>query len=51
MPKRKTPEPTPEEQFKRFKEAAKKAGLTKSEEEFEQTFKRVVKSTKPKKKV
>lgn len=41
MPKRKTPELTPAEQYKRFKEAAKAAGVTKSEEEFERAFKRV----------
>jgi hypothetical protein len=41
MPKRKEPELTPEEQYKRFKEAAKKAGVTKNEEEFERAFKRV----------
>jgi hypothetical protein len=45
MPKRKTPELTPSEQYKRFKEAAKKAGVTKSEEEFERTFKKVVRPT------
>lgn len=42
MPKRKQPELDPKEQYKRFKEAAKKAGVTKSEEEFERAFKRVV---------
>jgi hypothetical protein len=42
MPKRKTPELTPEEQYKRFKEAAKKAGVTGNEEEFERLFKKVV---------
>ena len=47
MPKRKKPELTPEEQFKRFKEAAKKAGVTKSEEEFERTFKKVMRPKKP----
>jgi hypothetical protein len=41
MPKRKKPELTPEEQYKRFKEAAKEAGVTKSEEEFERAFKKV----------
>lgn len=46
MPKRKTPELTPAEQYKRFKEAAKKAGVTKSEEEFERAFKKVA-SVKP----
>lgn len=44
MPKRKTPELTPAEQFERFKEAAKKAGVTRSEEEFERTFKKVVRT-------
>jgi hypothetical protein len=42
MPKRKTPELTPAEQYKRFKEAAKEAGVTESEEEFKRTFKKVV---------
>lgn len=43
MPKRKEPELTPEEQYARFKEAAEKAGVTKDEREFEDTFKKVVK--------
>jgi hypothetical protein len=34
MPKRKEPELTPAEQYKRFKEAAKKAELTKDEKDF-----------------
>jgi hypothetical protein len=42
MPKRKEPELTPEEQYKRFKEAAKKAGVTKDEAEYERAFKTVV---------
>ena len=41
MPKRKEPELTPAEQYKRFKEAAKKAGVTKDEEEFERAFRKV----------
>ena len=41
MPKRKEPELTPAEQYKRFKEAAKKAGVSEKEEEFERAFKRV----------
>lgn len=41
MPKRKKPELTPAEQFKRFREAAKKAGVTEKEEEFERAFKTV----------
>jgi hypothetical protein len=43
MPKRKEPELTPAEQYRRFKEAATKAGVTKSEEKFERAFKAVVK--------
>ena len=42
MPKRKEPELTPAEQYKRFKEAAKKAGATKDEEEFERVLEKVV---------
>jgi hypothetical protein len=37
---------TPEEQHKRFKEAAKEAGVTKSEEEFERTFKKIISKLK-----
>ena len=44
MPKRKEPELDPKEQYKRFKEAAKKAGVTKDEAEFERAFKRVAKN-------
>jgi hypothetical protein len=43
MPKRKEPELTPAEQYKRFKEAADKAGVTTSEEEFARRFEAVVK--------
>lgn len=42
MPKRKEPELTPAEQSKRFKEAAKKAGVTDKEQKFEEAFKSVV---------
>lgn len=38
MPKRKEPELTPAEQHKRFVEAAKKAGVTRDETEFEKAF-------------
>lgn len=41
MPKRKEPELTPEEQIKRFREAAKKSRVTKDEDEFERAFKAV----------
>jgi hypothetical protein len=44
MPKRKEPELTPEEQYKRFKEAAEKAGVTTDEKEFERAFKGVANS-------
>ena len=47
MPKRKQPELSAEEQYKRFTEAAKKAGVTQDERQFEKAFKSVV---KPKKK-
>jgi hypothetical protein len=47
MTKRKQPELTPEEQVKRFKEAAKKAEVTRDEEEFERAFEKVVGSVKP----
>jgi hypothetical protein len=50
MPKRKEPELTPAEQSKRFKEAAKKAGVTKDDKEFEATFSRVVQPPSIKKK-
>jgi hypothetical protein len=50
MPKKKEPELTPEEQIKRFKEAAKKAGVTNKEEEFERAFKRVAPSASTPKK-
>jgi hypothetical protein len=41
MPKRKEPELTPAEQYKRFKEVAKKGGVTKGEAEFERAFKKI----------
>jgi hypothetical protein len=47
MPKRKEPELTPEEQYKRFKEAAKKAGVTDKEEDFARAFRTVVEPKKP----
>lgn len=46
MPKKKEPELTPAEQSKRFKEAAKKAGVTKDEKEFEKVFQTVAKPKK-----
>ncbi len=45
MPKQKQTKLTPEEQAKRFTEAAKKAGLTKDEEEFEKAFRKVAKAS------
>jgi hypothetical protein len=41
MPKRKEPELTPEEQFKRFKETVKKLGVDESGKPLEQAFKGV----------
>ncbi len=43
MPKRKTPELPPKEQLRRFREAAKKAELTKDEEVLEESFKKIAK--------
>ena len=50
MPKRKEPELAPAEQFKRFREAAKEANVTKGEREFERAFKRVALDRKGRKK-
>ena len=44
MSKRKEPELTPAEQYKRFKEAAKKAGVTTDEAEFARAFGKVAKA-------
>jgi hypothetical protein len=49
MPKKKEPELTPAEQFKRFREAAKTAGVTDKEEEFVRMFKKVAPPKRPKK--
>lgn len=46
MPKRKEPELDPKEQYKRFKEAAKKAGVTDSEEQFERVFEKIAQPKK-----
>lgn len=43
MPKRKEPELDPKEQFKRFKEAAKEAGVTGDEGEYERAVSRIAK--------
>lgn len=48
MPKKKEPPLDAEEQIKRFKEAAKKAGVTDKEEEFKRAFGKVT-SAPPKK--
>jgi hypothetical protein len=42
MPKKKEPEIAPAEQFKRFREAAKRAGVTEKEEEFERAFEKII---------
>lgn len=41
VPKKKTPSLSDKEQYRRFKEAAEKAGVTKDEEEFKKAFKAV----------
>lgn len=43
MPKRKQPELDPKEQYKRFREAAKDAGVTEDERQFERAFSKVAK--------
>jgi hypothetical protein len=47
MPKPKEPKPTPEEQYERFKKAAKKAGVTEDEKEFAETFKKIATQKRP----
>ncbi len=47
MPKQKEPGLSPEEQFKRFKKAAKEAGVTSDEKQFEEVFEKVA-SQEPK---
>ena len=42
MPKRKEPELTPEEQFKRFVQTAKEHEVDETGEEFEKAFKKIV---------
>ncbi len=48
MPKRKEPELDPKEQYQRFKAAAKEAGVTEDEGEYERAFKRIASPQKPK---
>jgi hypothetical protein len=45
MPKRKEPELTPAEQFKRFKETVKKLEVDESGKELERAFKKVASGT------
>ena len=47
MPKRKEPELDPKEQYKRFKAAAKEAGATEDEGEFQRVLKRIARPKKP----
>lgn len=47
MPKKKEPELTPEEQSKRFKEAADKAGVTQNEKVFEMAFGKIARVKLP----
>ena len=44
MPKRKEPELTPAEQFKRFKETVKKLEVDETGKDLDQAFKRIAKS-------
>ena len=46
MPKRKEPELKPAEQFKRFREAAKRHGLDETGKELEEAFKHVARDQK-----
>lgn len=43
MPKKKTPELDPKEQFKRFQETAKEHGVEESGKEVEKTFEKLAK--------
>lgn len=49
MPKRKEPELTPEEQFKRFKETAKELGVDETGKDLEAAFRKITASKQPKK--
>ena len=44
MPKRKEPELKPAEQFKRFREAAKRHGIEESSQQIEQAFERLARN-------
>jgi hypothetical protein len=46
MPKKKEPDLTPEEQFKRFQEAAKEHGVKERLPDIERTFKKLADSPK-----
>ena len=48
MPKRKEPELTPQEQFKRFVETAHEHGVDESGKEMERAFKRLAPKKRPK---
>lgn len=50
MPKRKKPEETPEEQFKRFVKTAGEHAVDESGKEFERAFKKITRSKEPKRK-
>lgn len=49
MPKKKTPEDSPEKQHERFKETAREIGADKNPEAFERAFGKIVPPAKPKK--
>ena len=48
MPKRKEPELTPAEQFKRFRETVKKLDVDETGKDLERAFKKVVPPKRPK---
>ena len=50
MPKRKEPELSPAEQYRRFKKAAKEAGLSNDEDELARAFTSVARAKLPKSK-
>jgi len=51
MPKRKEPELKPAEQFKRFKEAAKRAEVDETGKQAEEAFSRIARKERPAKQV
>ena len=48
MPKRKGPADKPKDQSKRFTEAAKRAGVTEDDSEFDDAFRKIIREKPPK---